>query len=319
MPNDFNAQAVESHSAFASETPAEKLAHQVNEKAAHNLFDAAYADLKKGVDKQVADLPLKEKHAFWNEVASHLDESTKTKLGAVFIQENHSLYDRDKNGQLTRSELTQSTQALDPFYKGLGTEAVKSFDVASSLRHTADGIIDKDEAKNFVERQKMSSQDKYTDDVVANIIRKLGEPVKAEPGKEADSPATKAMEYLNSSMSGRAALETSEESQATWKQLSEKLAQNGLVEKLSMAYLKENRENLRMKEDGSFSMEHLALLKKSINPVQKQFAEYVSSNFANIAEVRLNDPLNMISESERKLYERKMNAKPQPVEAKPKQ
>ncbi len=318
MPNQ-STRSAESNPAFENETPAEKLAQQVNDKVAHNLFDAAYADLKKGVAKQVADMPLKEKQAFFTDVASHLDEGAMAKLSAVFINENRNLYDRDKNGQLTKSELSQSTQALDPFYKGLGTEAVKHFDVASSLK-SADGVIDADEAKNFVARQKMSSQDKYTDDVVANVIRKLAEPTKVEKGMEPESAATKAMEYLNTSMSGRAALETSEESQATWTQLAEKLKQNGLVEKLSMAYLKENRDNLQMKdENAAFSMGHLNLLKKSINPVQKQFAEYVSANFANIAEVRLNDPLTMISEDERKLYERKMNPKPQTVEAKPKQ
>ncbi len=316
MPNQFNSSAAESYSAFADETPAEKLAKQVNDKVSHNLLEAAYADLKKGVDSQIADMPLKEKNAFWDEVASHLDQGAITKLSSVFLVQNFDIYDSNKDGKLKESELFGVKQAANPFYRGLGSEVAKNFSTASSL-YEADGSIDKNEATNFRARQVMPTQDQYTDAVIANVIRRLGEPVKAEKGKVPDSAATVAMEYLSSSMSGRAALETSAESQATWKQLSEKLAQNGLVEKLSMAYLKESRENLQMKEGASFSMQQLSLLQKSLNPVRKQFADYIATNFESIASVRLNDPLNQISEDERQVYERKMNKKVS--EAKPKQ
>lgn len=308
MPNfEPNPNVADSFSAYAQETPAQKLANEVNKKVAQNLLEAAYADLKKGVNAQVADMPLDEKKAFWSEVENNLNPGAMTKLSSVFLNENFSRFDSNNDGTLKKSELSGLSSALDPFYKGLGSELLKNFDVAANLSWADASSIDATEAKNFRTRQVMPSHEVYTDAVIDNIIRKLGEPVKpGAPGTTPESQASQAMKYLTDSMTGRSSLETSEESQVTWKELSEKLQQHGLVEKLSMAYLKESREHLQKKADTPFSMKELSILQQSINPVRKQFATYIADNFKSIAEVRLSDPLNLISEEERQVYERKM-------------
>ncbi|MBZ0184765.1 MAG: hypothetical protein K8F91_00835 [Candidatus Obscuribacterales bacterium] len=289
-PLDSGTLSQEFTQEFTPDSGGDNLAKQVNEKVSQNLLDDAYKTLKSGVNSSFSDKPLSEKQEFWGDVSKSLEESgALTKLSAVFL-EDISKAVAGSDGKIQRSELAGVSSSKNPMYSGLASQAMKEFDIAASLSSN-DGVIDMQEIADYKLRQTMPDTDKYTDLVLKNLTRKLAE----SPGE--------AMKYLSQSMAGRARLETPEESQKTWTQLAEKLNAHGLVEPLSMAFLRLNNNQVDMNKNESFSLSEVQRFQQSRNPIMKQFADHIVKDFANIATIDYK--LDEISQNEATIYERK--------------
>lgn len=302
-----NQAAFESHS-FGQDPGGEQLAKDVNELVSKNLLDDAYKTLKNGVNTYFQDRPLSEKQEFWNDVSKKLEDSgAMPKLSAAFLEDiatppagkdGKPQTDRTiagSDGKIQRSELAGVSGAINPMYRGMATEALKQFDTAAAL-HNDDGVIDMGEVADFKQRQTMPDRDEYVDSVVKNLERKLNE----DPDQ--------AMKYLQQSMTGRARLETPAESQETWTKLAESMKEHGLVDRLSMAFLRSYDQYIDMDHSGSYSKPELERFQKSLNPVISQFAGNVIENFATIGTVDYR--LDEISRHEVEVYEKRVNRAP---------
>lgn len=302
-----NQAAFESHS-FGQDPGGEQLAEDVNDKVSMNLLDDAYKTLKDGVNSYFQDRPLSEKQEFWNDVSRRLENSgAMPRLSAAFLEDiatppvgrdGKPQTDRTiagTDGKIQRSELAGVSGAINPMYKGMATEALKQFDTAAAL-HNDDGVIDMGEVVDFKQRQTMPDRDQYVDTVIQNLERKLNE----NPDQ--------AMKYLQQSMSGRARLETPAESQETWKQLAESMKEHGLVDRLSMAFLRSYDQYIDMDHNGSYSKPEVERFQKSLNPVINQFAGHIVDNFATIGTVDYK--LDEISKHEVQVYENRVNRAP---------
>jgi hypothetical protein len=273
----------------------EELASQVSEKVSQQLLDEAYSLLKSGVQADFANKNATERNASWAVISGKLNENgSLSKLSAEFLKDISADVDTNKDGKVQLNELSGVAQnARNPFYKGMAQEAVKSFDIAASL-HQDDKAIDRFELSSFAKRQYMPAREQFVDSVIAGTMAKLVN----------DTPS-KAYEFLWNSVSARSGMETPTERLETWGKIAEQLAARDLTPKLSMAFLTHTNQYLDVDKNGSISKAEISKFTQSRSPIMREFAQYVTREFDNIASVDYD--YNQISQREKAVYESKMN------------
>jgi Ca2+-binding EF-hand superfamily protein len=273
----------------------EELASQVSEKVSQHLLDEAYSLLKTGVQADFANKNATERNASWAVISGKLNENgSLSKLSAEFLKDISTDVDRNNDGKVQLNELSGVAQnARNPFYKGMAQEAVKSFDIAASL-HQDDKAIDKFELSSFAKRQYMPAREQFVDSVIAGTMAKLVN----------DTPS-KAYEFLWNSVSARSGMETPTERLETWGKIAEQLAARDLTPKLSMAFLTHTNQYLDGDKNGSISKAEISKFTQSRSPIMREFTQYLTKEFDNIASVDYD--YNQISQREKAVYESKMN------------
>lgn len=280
---------------FTNPGTPEELASQVSEKVSQHLLDEAYSLLKSGVQADFRDKNATERDASWKVISETLSkDGSLNKLSAAFLKDISVDADRNKDGKLQRDELSPMAQnARDPFYKGLAQEALKGFDVAASL-HRDDKGIDKFELSSYAKRQFMPPREDFVNSLFTGLTAKLN-----------DGTPKDAYEYLHHAISVRAGMETLSERLETWGKVAEQLTARGLVPKLSMAFLTQHNEFFDGDKNGSISKDEIAKGTQSRSPIMREFTEFLTKEFPNIASVDYN--YDEISSREKAVYERKMN------------
>lgn len=287
--------------------PYEDLAKQVHEQVDKQGLTAAYHTLTESFAQSVSTLTFKEKQEAWTQCKQAMDLEDKgllPKMGSAFLIQNAAVLDQSdgkKDGLIHRRSLENAvSQCVNPLYKELETQALAQFDVAANL-HQKDDIIDSRELQSFTDRQTMPSVEKFTAKAVDSVFGLLNKsPQDAASG-------------LQSSLSTRWAMETSDERQATWKSVRAALEERdpNIIGKLSMCWMSNNIQYIdRDRKDANspiaVTYNELTPFAKSEFGLARDMATYIQAKFQDIAPVEGYNKLDEISGTEIKIYQSKM-------------